>query len=119
MLVVVIIGVLASLVVPRLAGKAERVRRIAAKADIKSSIAAALDLYEIDMDEYPRQLEDLVEDNSGDENWDGPYLKKVPKDPWRNPYYYRYPGEHNKDYDLASLGKDGVMGSEDDVINWE
>ena len=119
MLVVIIIGILASLVVPRLAGRAERARKIAAKADVEVNIPQALDLYEMDVGEYPQKLEDLVTQPLGVENWDGPYLKKVPKDPWGRPYYYKYPGEHNVDYDLASLGKDGILGTEDDIKNWE
>lgn len=119
MLVVIIIGVLVSLVVPRLAGRAERARRVAAKADIESNIPAALDLYEMDIGEYPQRLEDLLEDSSGEKNWSGPYLKKLPKDPWGRDYYYKYPGEHGVDYDLASKGRDGVLGTEDDITNWE
>ncbi len=119
MLVVIIIGILASLVIPRLAGRAERARRIAAKADVQANIPSALDLYEMDVGEYPQRLEDLITPPAGVENWNGPYLRKLPKDPWGRNYYYKYPGEHNTDYDLASLGKDGVLDTEDDVTNWE
>jgi general secretion pathway protein G len=118
MLVVIIIGVLASLVVPRLAGRAEKARRVAAKADVAANIPSALDLYEMDMGEYPPRLEDLIQ-SPGSENWDGPYLKKLPKDPWGAEYYYKYPGDHALDYDLASKGKDRTLGTEDDVTNWE
>jgi len=119
MLVVIIIGVLASLVVPRLTGRAERARRIAAEADVKRNIPSALDLYEMDTGEYPSDLSALVADSSSVAGWNGPYLKKFPKDPWGNPYHYKYPGEHSVDYDLASGGRDGVMGSEDDITSWE
>ena len=119
MLVIIIIGILASLVVPRLAGRAERARKIAAQADVEANIPSALDLYEMDMGEFPSSLEDLVSGGSGQENWQGPYLKKTPQDPWRRPYYYKAPGEHNSDYDLASSGKDGILGSEDDITNWQ
>ena len=118
MLVVIIIGVLASLVIPQLSGKAERARKIAAKADIEANIPSALDLYEMDIGEYPQRLEDLVSDSS-DENGSGPYLKKVPKDPWGNPYYYKYPADHNNTYDLSSSGRDKILGNEDDINNWE
>ncbi len=116
MLVVIIIGILASLVVPRLAGRAERARKIAAKADIEANISSVLELYEMDEGVYPQKLEDLLESS---ESSGGPYLKKTPNDPWGNPYHYKYPGEHNADYDLASTGRDGVLGTEDDVTNWE
>ncbi|MFH1768773.1 MAG: type II secretion system major pseudopilin GspG [Candidatus Omnitrophota bacterium] len=120
MLVVIIIGVLASLVVPHLAGRAERARRVAAGADIEANIPSGLDLYEMDMGAYPQTIEELVENSSGDTNWQGPYLKKIPKDPWGKEYSYKYPGEHNTSYyDLASLGRDGILGSEDDIKNWE
>lgn len=118
MLVVIIIGILASLVVPRLAGKAERARIVAARADIEVNIPSALDLYEMDEGEYPEKLEDLIS-NPGEQDWNGPYLKKLPKDPWGNPYYYKNPAEHGTDYDLYSSGRDGVSGSEDDINNWE
>ena len=119
MLVVIIIGVLASLVVPRLAGRVGRARGIAAKADVEANISSAVDLYEMDIGEYPKTLEDLVEEKTGVANWDGPYLRKLPKDPWGQSYYYKSPGEHNKDYDISSAGKDGIIGSEDDITNWE
>jgi general secretion pathway protein G len=120
MLVIIIIGVLASVAVPRLVGRAERARKIAAKADIEANIPSALDLYEMDMGEYPKALQDLMSDPSGTEAWAGPYLKKFPRDPWGRDYYYKCPGDHSSDYDLASPGKDGVLGSgEDDVTNWE
>ena len=118
MLVVIIIGILASLVVPRLAGRAERAREVATKADILANIPSALDLYEMDMGEYPEALENLLS-SSGDQNWSGPYLKKLPKDAWGNAYQYKSPGEHSPDYDLSSMGGDGVSGTEDDVVNWE
>ena len=118
MLVVIIVGVLASLVVPRLAGKAEKARKAAAKADIEANIPSALDLYEMDMGEYPQRMEDLLQ-NPGGDSWDGPYLKKMPKDPWGKEYYYKTPGDHGFDYDLASKGRDGTLGSDDDVTNWE
>ncbi|MFQ5680783.1 MAG: type II secretion system major pseudopilin GspG [Candidatus Omnitrophota bacterium] len=119
MLVVIIIGVLASLVVPRMTGKAEKARRVAAEADIKTNISAALDLYEMDVGNYPARLEDLAQPVSVSENWDGPYLRKISRDPWGRPYYYKSPGEYNRDYDLASFGKDGILGTEDDITNWE
>lgn len=119
MLVVIIIGILGAMVVPRLAGKAERARKTAAKVDIQSNIPAGLDAFEMDIGRYPQELKELVEKPAGVENWNGPYLKKLPKDPWGREYNYRAPGEHNNDYDLYSSGKDGVAGNEDDIVNWE
>ena len=119
MLVVIIIGLLASAVLPRLAGRAERARRIAAKADVSANIASALDLYEMDVGDYPKSLQDLLERPSGADNWSGPYLKREPKDPWGRPYYYKAPGDHNVyGYDLHSIGPDGQDGTDDDIDNW-
>lgn len=126
MLVVIIIGVLSALVVPRLAGRSEEARQAAAKADIESNIAMALDLYELDNGQYPTTEQGLAAlmtkpaSSPVALNWKGPYLKKEPKDPWGKPYIYKSPGEHNTgDYDLTSWGKDGVEGGGDDVFNWE
>ncbi len=120
MLVVIIIGVLSAMVVPRLAGRSEQARIQAAKTDINSSIPLALDLYEMDTGHYPELL-DYLRVNSGldAESWRGPYLKKKPRDPWNKPYIYKSPGEHNQDgYDLFSSGSDGQPGTTDDIVNW-
>ena len=121
MLVVIIIGVLAAMVIPRLTGRTEQAKIARAKSDI-ASIGLALDLYELDMGHYPTSLEALVSSSSSDEasgEWKGPYLKKgLPTDPWSRAYIYKSPSEHNQDYDLISLGPDGKE-SEDDVTNWQ
>ena len=116
MLVVIIIGTLVAMVMPRLAGRTEQAKRAAAKADIEANIASALDLYEIDNGNYPDSLDILTEKKDGK----GPYLKKKAIDPWGHPYKYVYPGAHG-DYDLYSFGKDGVdnSGEGDDITNWE
>lgn len=126
MLVVIILGVLVAMVVPRFAGRSEQARQAAAKTDIEASIAVALDLYELDNGMYPTTEQDLKAlrtkpgSNPVPPNWKGPYIKKTPIDPWGREYVYTSPGVHNtEDYDLASWGKDGVEGGGDDVINWE
>ena len=121
LLVVIIIGILVSLVAPRLAGRSEEARKQAAKADIEGGIALALDLYEVDNGRYPANLEDLVTKPSDASNWKGPYLKKgLAKDPWGNAYVYRIPGNHNTaSYDLYSIGPDKQDGSPDDIVNWK
>ena len=119
MLVVIILGILAAMVVPRLAGRSDDARRQVAKTDIESNIALAIDLYEVDMGGYPDSLDDLQRSPAEATNWKGPYLKKKPTDPWARPYVYKYPGTHNTDsYDLYSLGKDGVEGGNDNIANW-
>lgn len=128
MLVVIILGILIAMVVPRLAGRTEQARQAAAGADINSNIAVALDLYELDNGTYPSSeqgLEALIIEPTSTPvppNWNGPYLKKkkLPLDPWGITYAYDSPGVHNQeDYDLYSYGPDGVEGGGDDIVNWE
>lgn len=120
MLVVIILGVLAAMVVPRLTGRSDEARRSVAKTDIESNLALALDLYETDTGTFPSELGDLLSAPSDVTGWRGPYLKKKPLDPWAKPYLYEYPGDHNEDsYDLSSAGRDGTEGTQDDVTNWE
>ncbi|MFH0877359.1 MAG: type II secretion system major pseudopilin GspG [Candidatus Omnitrophota bacterium] len=122
MVVVVILGILAAMVVPRLAGRSDEARRQVAKADIESNVGMAIDLYEVDIGDYPDSLQDLITEPSDATGWKGPYLKKkkLPVDPWSRAYVYKYPGTHNTDgYDLSSMGKDGAEGGEDDITNWE
>ncbi len=121
LLVLVILGVLAAVVVPKLAGRGEQARLTAAKADI-SSLEGALDQFETDAGRYPTADEGLgalVNPPSNVKAWNGPYVKQVPNDPWGHPYIYRYPGIHNtRGLDLASMGPDGQEGTQDDIDNW-
>jgi len=105
MLVVIIIGVLAAMVMPRLVGRSEQARATAAKADINSNIALALDMFEMDIGRYPDKLDDLRVNPGLGDAWKGPYLKKEPKDPWGRPYKYEK-GSTDKDYKLCSSGAD-------------
>jgi len=125
MLVVIIIGILSAMVVPRLVGRSKEAKLAAAKADVESNIALALDMYELDNGAYPtteQGLVSLVNKSTmapAPSNWKGPYLRKPPKDSWGNDYVYACPGLHNKDdYDLYSYGPDGIE-SQDDIVNWE
>ena len=125
MLVIVIIGVLAAMVVPRLACRTEEAKIARAKSDL-SAIGLALDLYELDTGSYPGSLEELTRrdppsdlSEESKNRWNGPYLKKgLPSDPWGRPYTYTRESQHNQDYDLSSPGSDGQPG-QDDVTNWE
>lgn len=122
MLVVIIIGVLVAMVVPRMAGRSEQARKAVAQADVDLNVATALKLYELDNGAYPTTeegLDALMSAPASAKNWNGPYLDKKPIDPWGNVYKYKSPGTHRPhDYDLYSLGRDGTE-SEDDVFNWE
>lgn len=122
MLVVIIISVLVAMALPRLTGRSEEARIKVAKADIEVNIPTALKLYELDNGVFPATqegLDALVSVPPSSRNWKGPYLEKRPFDPWGKEYRYKSPGTHRTyDYDLYSLGRDGVE-SEDDVVNWE
>ena len=107
---------------PRLTGRGEQARASAAKADIQSNIATGLKLYELDNGNFPATDEGLgalLNKPASGSNWNGPYLEKKPIDPWGREYKYKCPGERRSaDYDLYSLGKDGIE-SADDIRNWE
>jgi general secretion pathway protein G len=119
LLVVTIIGILAALVIPRIAGTSERARKQAVFADINGGIKSALGAYEVDMGYYPKSLQELLQPPSNAKNWHGPYLERMPVDPWGNAYIYYYPGKHNASgYDLLSVGPDAKEGTEDDLGNW-
>ncbi|MDD5643955.1 MAG: type II secretion system major pseudopilin GspG [bacterium] len=122
MLVVIIIGALAAMILPRLAGRSEQAKIAVAKTDVVANIPVALDMFEIDNGRYPTTeegLKALVQQPGGLENWKGPYTKKNKfLDPWGKEYQYRCPSNHATDYDLFSFGPDGVQ-SGDDVNNWE
>jgi general secretion pathway protein G len=118
MLVVVIIGILAGVVLPRLVGSREKAAEQAARAQI-GVFETAIDLYHLEVNQLPDDLNDLVND-PGEDNWNGPYLRKrtLPKDPWGNQYVYKAEGTRGIDYDVYSLGPDEVDGTEDDIGNW-
>lgn len=120
LLVVTIIGILAALVIPKIANRSEQARQTAAFADIHGGIKSALDQYNVDVGTYPKSLQDLITPPSNAKNWHGPYLDKLPVDPWQNPYVYYYPGKHTANsYDLLSVGPDGKEGTEDDIVSWK
>ena len=121
MLVVVIIGILAAVVLPRLTGRTEQARETAALQQIEN-LGVALESFYLDNKRYPTTSEGLnalVYKPANALKWKGPYLKKgVPPDPWDKPYVYISPGVHNADYDLYSRGPNAVEGGGDDVTNW-
>ena len=123
MVVVVIIGLLAALVAPRLLRQEEKAKVKITKAQIEL-LGTALDTFRLDVGRYPSSsegLEALRGQPSGLDKWDGPYLKKeVPLDPWGKAYEYKSPGEHGS-YDLISYGADGAPGGEghdQDITSW-
>jgi len=121
LLVLVILGVLAAIVVPKLAGRSEDAKIKATKAEI-AILEGSLDQFEIDCSRYPTTEEGLrvlVEKPDNVDSWRGPYVKKgLPTDQWNRPYNYTYPGSNNPSgFDLYSFGPDGREGG-DDINNW-
>jgi general secretion pathway protein G len=129
MVVIIILGVLAGMIIPRVMGRPDEARQAKAKIQIES-FESALKLYKLDNGGYPtteQGLKALVEAPAAGnlpKNWrQGGYLEKgkVPKDPWGNDFVYVSPGSHG-DFDLSCLGKDGEAGGEGvdkDINNWE
>ena len=124
MVVVVIIGLLATLILPNVLGRQEQALMVKAKADVKQ-ISSQLSMYKLDNFTYPTTsegLQALVTNPGGKKHWKG-YLDKKPKDPWDNDYQYLQPGQKNPNsFDVWSFGADGVAGGEGpnrDIGNWD
>jgi len=129
LVVVVILGILAGLIVPRIMGRPEEARQVKARMQLES-LEAALKLFKLDNGFYPdteQGLQALVEKPATGRiplRWrEEGYLDKgqLPKDPWGRDFVYVSPGVHNKDFDLFSLGADGEEGGTDsapDITNW-
>jgi len=120
MVVVVILGILAGLIIPKIMGKPEEAKKLKARMQIEQ-LEQALKLYYLDNGEYPtteQGLNALVEKPATEpvpKRWkEGGYLekKKIPADPWGNPFVYISPGVHDKDFDLVSYGADKEEGGE-------
>jgi general secretion pathway protein G len=124
LLVLVILGILAAIVLPKFSGTTERGRVTAAQTQI-STFKTALDAFEVDMGSYPKGkagMVDLIQQPRNAANWHGPYLQSdaIPKDPWGNDYIYECPGRHNpSSYDIMSMGPDGRAGGDDDITSWD
>jgi len=122
MVVVVILGILAAILVPKVMDRPDQARKIKAKQDIRA-LEAALNLYKLDNFVYPttdQGLEALVEEPSSPEpaNWKaGGYVDRLPKDPWNQDYLFLSPGEQGS-IDIFSMGPDQVP-SDDDIGNWD
>ena len=123
MIVVVILGLLATIIMPRILHRPEQARRTKALVEIRN-IEAALALFKADTGRFPTTAEGLAalvnDPGIPGYNPDG-YLDKVPVDPWGRAYVYLSPGVHNKDYDLESYGKDGEdggQGDDADIESW-
>jgi general secretion pathway protein G len=122
LLVLVILVVLASLAVNVFSGTQDQANRNAAAAQV-GLYKRAVDLYRLNMRQYPSELQELVtkpSDAAASNKWGGPYMDKIAKDPWEQDYRFAAPGKHNADsFDVWSVGPDGQDGSADDIGNWE
>lgn len=125
LVVLAIIGLLAGLVGPQVIKHLGESKTKTAKLQIEE-LSSALDMYRLDVGRYPNTgegLAALVEQPASATYWNGPYLrkKKMPADPWNNPYHYVVPGQHGK-FDIFSLGADnaeGGDGEDQDVRSWD
>ena len=123
LVVMVILGLLAALVGPRIWKNVTKSKITAAKTQIEL-LGQALDQFRLDTGRYPTSQEGLeaLRTSPGVEGYDGPYLRKpVPNDPWNRPYVYLSPGSQG-DYDLSTYGLDGSPGGEGenkDVVSWQ
>lgn len=125
LVVLMIIGLFAALVAPRLFRKSDAARVTAARAQI-NSFMTALGAYKLDTGTFPtteQGLQALRDRPAGLTQWDGPYLpQEIPVDPWARPYVYKFPGEHGDEPDIISNGADGQAGGEllnSDVVSWK
>ena len=123
MVVVIILATLASTVIITMSKKPEEAKVTKAKSDI-GTFETVLETFRLEMGRYPTEeegLQALVKEPESEDadRWKGPYIKRVIKDPWGNPYVYKCPGDHNTNgYDLFSFGPDGQSGGDDDIDNW-
>lgn len=124
LIALVIIGLLVGVVGPALFKNIGKSEVTTAKAQIDSFVKA-IDQYRLDTGHFPTNdagLSALTEKPTSETRWNGPYLQKTaPADPWGRPYQYVSPGSHNADYDVFTLGRDGVMGGKDEnaeIGNW-
>jgi general secretion pathway protein G len=127
MVVVVIIGLLAAFIVPRVMDRVDEARITKARADLQA-LETALAMYRLDTSRLPSTAQGLAAlvrkpDDQAVRNWrSGGYMARVSRDPWGNYYLYRLPGTRGPEYDLYSLGPDGLEGSpdtdKDNIGNW-
>ena len=111
LVVMAIIAMLAVMVAPNLFNQQAGAMRDVARTEI-STLEAALDIYRLDIGEYPDTLDGLMEDDTDRVSWNGPYLRRaVPTDPWDNEYVYEGNG---REFTLISYGADGMSGGEED-----
>jgi general secretion pathway protein G len=125
LVVVTIIALFAAVVGPKLLGKADEAKKVAARQQI-NQISQTLAMYKLDTGLFPTTEQGLhaLREKPGNVNqWNGPYLTmELPMDPWGNPYVYKFPGDHGDEPDIISYGGDGQPGGtglNEDIVSWK
>ncbi len=120
MVVILILGILAAMIVPKVVGRAADAKVAKTKSDI-ATLHGELEKFRLDSDRYPTTqegLQALVTAPANSKNWKGPYTDKLSNDGWNNPYVYEYPGPGGKDsFSLMSYGSDGAPGGDGDAAD--
>lgn len=115
MVVVIILGILATVVVIAVTPRIKRAKIEKAKSDVRA-IEEAIELFKMEKGKLPDSLEQLV---GGTSEGGDSYLKTLHKDPWKNDYIYRKPGEGGREYEVVCKGPDGKENTKDDIVNWK
>ena len=120
MAVVVIIGILAAVIGPKLFNRVDEAQIVAARQTI-ATIEKQITIYRFNTNKLPESLRDLVKEPDNVKGWNGPYLDRTPKDPWGNEFEYRVPGNDDRSFDIWSYGADEQEGGEKndaDITSW-
>ena len=114
LLVMVILAILAAVIVPKFTGRTEQAKQSRALQDI-TNLKAQLNTFEVDTGSFPTSLDQLRENTGIITNWHGPYIDKLPQDPWSHDYIYHPPSGDSTEFTIISAGPDGQEGTADDI----
>ena len=114
LLVMVILAILAAVIVPKFTGRTEQAKQSRALQDI-TNLKAQLNTFEVDTGSFPTSLDQLRENTTNVQNWHGPYIDKLPQDPWGHDYIYHPPTGDSTEFQILSAGPDGQEGTADDI----
>ena len=123
MIVIVIIGILSTLVIQAVGDRPDQAREVKLRNDL-ITLESAVKLYRLDTFDYPstaQGLQALITNPQGVKNWRGPYIDRLPRDPWDQPYKYNRTSKYSQDFDIFTLGRDGIEGGTGpdlDFGNW-
>jgi general secretion pathway protein G len=114
LLVMVIIAILAGVVALKVTGRTEQAKHSRALQDV-ANLKTAIGAFEVDTGSYPQSLAQLTDNSGNITGWHGPYIEKLPQDPWMHDYIYHPPGGESTEFQLLSAGPDGQENTADDV----